>query len=409
LSLHIACCAVPALLATFPAVAQEQSASSDVNFPDGAVSVSIPAAIFNNVVYLPVRVEGSEPLEFALDTGAPDLSMVESANASALGLKGGEALTVRGASRRRLPVRRLEDVSLSIGGIEARDLTVIAMSLKKLESHWGHRMDGILGGNFLHRVVTCIEYDRERVTFVQPEHFNPAARGEPVPIEVEDNTLFVRAMVTAGDGRPAGVGRFLLDTGVRQSFVNSPFVRRHRLIERSQGVVETVTGYGISGIAFGTLGRLGSIALGDSTLEGPIVQLCTGSSGLEASTVFDGIIGADILSRFAVCIDYDGGRLFLQPGPKTFRPFAADASGLTFKTADDEPGLFSIAHVVSGSPAAEAGIRVGDVVVSVNSEPASEHDLQSLKEAMQRSGEACLRLQRDAAAHEVCFRLRTLI
>jgi hypothetical protein len=335
--------------------------------------------------------------------------MVESANAAALGLKGGEALTIRGASRRQLPVRRLEGVILSIGGIEARGLTVITMSLKKLESHWGHRMDGILGGNFLHRVVTCVEYDRGRVTFVRPEHFKPDARGEPVPIEVEDNTLFVRAMVTAGDGRPAGVGRFLLDTGVRQSFVNSPFVRRHRLIERSRGVVETVTGYGISGIAFGTLARLGSITLGGATLDTPIVQLCTGSSGLEASTVFDGIIGADILSRFDVCIDYGGGRLFLNPGPTTFAPFAADASGLTFKTADNDPEVFSIAHVVAGSPAAQAGIRVGDVVVSVNSRPVSEHDLQSLKKAMQGSGEACLNLQRDNAAREICFQLRALI
>ncbi len=396
-------------LAAFAVAAEDPQPSSVVSFPARRTSVEIQATIFNNVVYLPVSVNGSEPLEFALDTGAPDVSAVGLTPASMLGLTEGAAMTVHGASQKQLDVRRLDGVVLSVGGIDVRNLRAVALPLERLEPFWGHPMDGILGGNVLQQVVTCVDYSRGHVTFVRPEAFDPTARGEPVPIEVEDNTLFVSAAVSAGDGRPAGVGRFLIDTGVRQSFVNTPFVRRHQLVEKSDQVVETVVGFGISGLAFGTLGRLGSISLGTSTLERPIVQLCTENSGIAASTQFDGIIGADLLSRFNVCFDYVDSRMFLTPNSETFDPFAADASGLVFRVSGDGTTSFSIAHVVQGSPAAGAGIQVGDTLVAVDSKPAAEFSQESLKTAMQGSGETCLRLKRDGTNRDVCFELRPLI
>ena len=397
------------LLAVFPSAAQSPQPSPVVSFPDGRASVEVPATIFNNVVYLPVAVNGSEPLEFALDTGAPDVSAVGLTNTPKLGLTEGAAMTVHGASQKQLGVRRLDGVVLSVGGIEFRNLRAVALALERLEPFWGHPMDGILGGNVLRQVVTCVDYARGRVTFFRPQDFEPSGRGESVPIEVEDNTLFMSAAVTAGDGRPAGTGRFLIDTGVRQSFLNTPFVRRHRLVEASDRVVETVTGFGISGPAFGTLGRLGSISLGASTLEQPIVQLCTEDSGIAASTSFDGILGADLVSRFSVCFDYGGNRMFLDPGPETFNPFVADASGLVFKASGDRPSSFSIAHVVEDSPADKAEVYIGDVVVAVDGRPASEFSLESLKTAMQGSGETCVRLRRDGTTRDVCFELRPLV
>ena len=380
-----------------------------MSWPDGRASVEVPATVFNNVVYLPVAVNGSDPLEFALDTGAPDLSAVGLTHASELGLTTGPAVTIHGASQSQFGVRRLDGVVLSVAGLEVRDLRVAAIPLEPLEPYWGHPMDGILGGNVLRQLVTCIDYTRGRVTFVRPEEFDPAGRGEPVPMEVEDNTLFVSAAVTAGDGRPAGNGRFLVDTGVRQSFLNTPFVRRHRLIQASDRVVETVTGFGISGLALGTLGRLGSISLGDATLERPIVQLCTEDSGIAGSPTFDGIVGADLLFRFNVCFDYGGGRMFLDPGPAAFEPFAPDSSGLVFRVSKHDTTSFAVAHVVRDSPAAEAGVRVGDTLVAVNATPASGHTLESLKTAMQGSGETCLLLRRDDQSREICFELRPMI
>jgi hypothetical protein len=383
--------------------------AQSVSFPPDQSSVEVGVTVFNNVIYIPVAVNGSEPLQFALDTGAPEVSAVSSAQADRLELTTGEALTVRGSQPRRMQVTELADVGLSVAGISAHGLKVIAMALERLEPYWGHPMDGILGGNFLRHVVTCIDYDTQRVRFVAPSAIDESEWADAIPLEVEDNTLFVSAAVTAADGSPAGVGRFLIDTGVRQSFVNTPFVRRHRLIERGGPVVETVAGFGISGLAVGLLGRLGSISLGSHSLTGPIVQLCTEESGIAASSTFDGILGADILSRFRVCIDYGGERLLLESTPASSRPFRADASGLVFRLSDDGVTPYSVAFVVEGSPAAGAGVQVGDGLVEVDHRPAEEFSLDSLKDVLASPGEACLRLRRDGEEIDVCIPLQPLI
>ncbi len=393
----------------FATVVHGDAPSPSVTFPSNQASVEVQVTVFDNVVYIPVGVNGSEPLPFALDTGAPELSAVALSRADGLGLTIGEDQTVRGSQPRRIQVSDLEDVVLSVDGIDARGLEVIAMPLERLEPFWGHPMDGILGGNFLRHLVTCIDYGGRRVHFLNSSAVDDSEWADAIPLEVENNTLFVRAAVTAGDGRPAGVGRFLIDTGVRQSFVNTPFVRRNRLVERSSSVVETVTGYGISGLSMGLLGRLGSISLGGHTLAGPVVQLCTGESGIEASSAFDGIIGADILSRFRVCFDYAGERLLLESTPQSFRTFPADASGLVVRLSNDGLTPFSVAFVVEGSPAAESGVQVGDGLVEVNQRPAKEFSLESLKSVLAGSGEACLRLRRDGREIDVCFSLRPLI
>jgi len=391
------------------AVVHGAAPPSSVSFPSDRSSVEVGVTVFNNVVYLPVAVNGSEPLWFALDTGAPEVSAVSSARATGLGLETAEALTVRGEEPRRMPVRRLTGVGLSVAGIDALGLEVIAMPLERLEPYWGHPMDGILGGNFLRHVVTCIDYDARKVRFVAPSAVDDSEWADAIPLEVEDNTLYVAATVTAADGRPAGVGRFLIDTGVRQSFVNTPFVRRHRLIERGGRVVETVTGYGISGLAVGLLGRLGSISLGGQTLTRPIVQLCTEDSGIAASSAFDGILGADMLSRFRVCFDYGGHRLLLESTPASSRPFHADASGLVFRRSDDSVTPYSVAWVVEGSPAAEAGVRVGDGLVEVDQRPAEGCSLEGLKAVLAGSGEARLRLRRGDEVIDVHLPLQPLI
>jgi C-terminal processing protease CtpA/Prc len=98
--------------------------------------------------------------------------------------------------------------------------------------------------------------------------------------------------------------------------------------------------------------------------------------------------------------------MYLDPGPGMDDPFASNAAGLVFRASEGDAEAFTVAHVVRNSPAADAAVQIGDVVLAVNSRTAASFTLESLTKAMQGTGECCLRLRREDASREVCFELR---
>jgi len=77
--------------------AASSAAASDVRFTAGRSALTIPFKLFNNHIYLRVSVNGSAPLWFVLDTGAP-ITMIDTKHARTLGLKlmpGGRGYTAR--------------------------------------------------------------------------------------------------------------------------------------------------------------------------------------------------------------------------------------------------------------------------------------------------------------------------
>ncbi len=131
---------------------------------------------------------------------------------------------------------------------------------------------------------------------------------------VRGNVLLTPASLTLPDEKTLEA-RLLLDTGSNLGVsLNSPFVRRHQLVERFPTNRATAS-VGINGVVASPLVALHSIALGASLIKAPSVALSRETAGLNASTSFDGILGADVLRHFRVVVDYPGRRLFLHPNP----------------------------------------------------------------------------------------------
>lgn len=75
-------------------------------------------------------------------------------------------------------------------------------------------------------------------------------------------------------------------------------------------------------------------------------------------------LGMAALKRMDFIVDGQNGVIYLQPKKTPAPPFEHNRIGAEFVPADlEKPGYF-IAHVMSGSPAFEAGIRNGDILVN---------------------------------------------
>lgn len=95
-----------------------------------------------------------------------------------------------------------------------------------------------------------------------------------------------------------------------------------------------------------------------------------------------GLIGYSFLKRFRVAVDYPNRVLWLDPIPdyRDDRPFEYSHVGLQFERRD---GAVVVVGVVEGSPAARAGITLGDEVVALDGASAQGLDLLALTRRME--------------------------
>lgn len=104
--------------------------------------------------------------------------------------------------------------------------------------------------------------------------------------------------------------------------------------------------------------RAGQLKIMDWSLDGPVVGLRGPRDGYRPVAGIDGVVGMDVLSRFAVGIEPSGWRLRLRRNPGGDAPFRHDRAGVQ---AAWRSGRHEVVVVDAGSPAEAAGVRVGDV------------------------------------------------
>jgi predicted aspartyl protease len=367
----------------------------------GQTVAQIPIELSGSQIFLRLRVNGSEPLWFGLDTGASG-TVINTTTAASLGLKpeGSHQTTGAGGNVQSSTVR---GVRLDIGGARLEDLSVMTLALTSIEDAMGHKMDGILGSEFFRRYVVELDYERLLINLYEPAGFEYKGRGESLPLTFALNHPYVRAKV-AMPGREPVEGRFVLDTGSNFPLILlDSFVKEKRLDESLTKTLK-VTGRGVGGEVSMPVGRAGRLLLGGFSLENPVTSFP--QTGWFAREGAAGNIGGAILRRFKVTFDYSRSRLFLEPNERFDAPFEYDMSGLQFVTASPSFKTVKILRVLSDSPAAEAGLRQGDEIVSIGGRPVTDFKLAALRE-MLRQPDTRYTLQIRRGAETVSAELRT--
>ncbi len=123
-----------------------------------------------------------------------------------------------------------------------------------------------------------------------------------------------------------------------------------------------------------------------------------------------GLIGAEFLKRFTVTFDNAGKRLWLAPNRGYEKPAEYDGSGLRLRA--EGPGFhrFVVRRIVPQSPAAEAGIKPGDIIESVDNHPGQELSLTMVREMLRAPHTRCtVDLLRGESHLRLTMQLRPLL
>ncbi|MDE2465746.1 MAG: aspartyl protease family protein [Alphaproteobacteria bacterium] len=345
----------------------------DFSISGGATKTIIPFRLVNNHIYADVHVDGKGPFMFIFDTGG--VNLLTPPTAKTLGLEVTGAMQANGAGKGHMQAGLTTVKSLRIGAATITNQPFIVLPLNAMSDVEGVDETGMIGFETFRRFVTRIDYGRHLIELIKPSAFNPATAGTAIPIRFNGNTIEVEA-------RYDGItGNFTVDTGNRGNLdLNTPFVSKNDLRAKAQKGIETATGWGIGGPTFGFVMHGAPLDIGPIRIARPVVTLSTDKAGAMADPTVAGNIGAGILKRFIVTLDYGHARMYLKPvTTKVADLDTFDESGMWI---NDAPNGFVVVYVTGGGPAQKAGIQKGDVIVAVDGRPASSIRLYDLRETL---------------------------
>lgn len=329
-----------------------------------------PFSLDQEHIFLDGEVNGV-PVTILLDSGA-GATVMDSGLATRLGLETSGSLSARGvAGTEEFSFASVDDYSAVGATVRGQQLAVMPLADVFYPST-GHRIDLILGYDFLSRFVVKIDYGRETISLFDPEGFEPVDfTGEILEATRSMSLLSIEALLE--DSIPVTL---LLDTGAGGCIhLTGSFFDEHPGFLDGRSTFSTVV-QGVGGEETIEGFRIGNITLGGYTVPGGI---CSSFSGAEVFDTFDGIVGSGILSRFVLYLDYSRDRILLEPSSRFEEGLPENLTGMGLEISGD---YLTVGSVVRGSAAELAGLLEGDTLLTVNAVEVGPGDLPGMRALM---------------------------
>jgi len=287
--------------------AQAPDSTGQAGLARDSKASSFPFDWREGMIFLPVRINGSNPLAFVLDSGS-SRTLIDRALATRLGLQASGTDSLQGAGSGRIAIENVHGVSIGLPGVESSGYDLSTADLQPLQATLGVKVDGILGYEFFSRFVVTVDYNARSLTLTPPGAFRETAAAQVLPIELKDKWAYVKAdLVLPG---PVTVqDSFMIDSGSSDAV-------DHPIVMKLQSRVPSQSGVGLGTPVEGATARATSFRLGRYTLNAPVVSCCG------ATDATSRMIGNEVLRRFTVTFDYPGSRIFITPNADFQEKFA---------------------------------------------------------------------------------------
>lgn len=274
----------------------------------------------------------------------------------------------------------------------ARGGSVICRDLSDFTSG-GRRIIAVVGISALQFYVTQFDFDARVVRFYETDDDAHSSWGTPLSLKWLRGVEAVRASLADREAD------FVVDTGAVGAELDAPTESFEELLKAVGRPTVTERWLCLEGTADSRCMRLPEFKLPSMKYRGLLLKETKSSTGA---------LGCGFLARHLVTLDVLHDRLYLKPGRQFARQAELGMSGLHILSSDSRVVADS---VDPGTPAYEAGMRDGDVLLTVNGAAAHERDIDELRRLLKsESGrEITVTYLRADKATTVKFRLRRRI
>jgi len=388
-------------------------------FPDNIKRETVSFQFINNLIILPVEVNGVK-LSFILDTGVnrpilfnlSDNDSLDIKNVKEVFIRGlgeGDAIKAYHSKGNRFKINRIYN--------NDQDLHVVLDENINLSPSLGVPVHGIIGFDFIKDFVLDINYVSKKIRFYRSYEYKrkKCKKCEEFDLELFNNKPYIKSKVAIEEGENTEV-KLLIDSGSSDALWL--FEDEAKGIEVPENNFKDFLGRGLSGNINGERSRVNNFSIGGFSLEDAKVSFPDSISirYINRENNRNGTLGAEILKRFHVILDYSGRKITLRKNSNFRAPFKYNMSGIelqhdgiryvkelasnikkSFSQAEASPGTsislvdrfklvlrpaLTITEIREGSPADLAGLQKGDILLAVNNKDTYKYSLQEVNELL---------------------------
>jgi Aspartyl protease/PDZ domain len=378
-------------------------------FSSGGAALNIPVELIaNGLVFVRAKVNGN-PGWLILDNGTQGL-VLDRDYARRIALHSRGVALTRGGGSNKIVAGVVEDVRISLPGLELTHRNLIAIELKPLEPSIGHEVDGIIGSRLFDDFVVTVDYEHRLVSVYSPRNYRPSQKATAFPVDVDEHGFqFIDATIALPGVEPV-TDTFLIDGGANTyADLYKPFSDAHHIPPPTMKLLDE-PGTSTAGTTLSRDGRADSIDVGPYSIKNVPITFAEDTEGLMASKHYAGLIGAEFLERFTIAFDNPSKRVWLTPNRNYAEPAEYDESGLRIRAAGPGFHKFVVGRVLAGSPAADAGIEPGDIIESIDNSSADKIALTEIRSMLCRSkARYSIGILRGSRHVRIALRLRPLL
>lgn len=416
-----------------------------------ATSNKIEFQLINNLIVIPVIVNDVE-LSFIFDSGVtkPILFNI---------LDGFDVLN--GDTKETIYLKGLGDGEvveavksknniLKIGEAVKFNQTIFAVYNTGLDysPKLGIPIHGIIGYDLFKDFVVEINYSKKYIKLTKHGSYNEklCKKCEKHPLQFYNNKPYLNVQVTiAHKNIPINV---LIDTGASDALWL--FEDESKDIVSTNKYFEDFLGYGLNGSLYGKRSKVASLSIGSFELNESLVAFPEGSSIETLRRIKDrnGTIGAEILRRFNLTFDYKNSLVIFKKNATFNKDFSYNKSGIDLEhhgfrvvkdyyyTLDngrlhfntdvteyltnrptsenyrlDVKPAFQVVKLRDNSPAKNAGVELGDIILEINGKDVKDFTLQEVIDIFSEKDGKKIKLlvERQNKIFEYAFKLKDML
>ncbi len=430
------------IFVVFLLVFSSYSKAQGFQFLNGKDSQTMSFQLINNLIILPIEVNGSK-LTFILDSGVAAPVIFNLTSSDSLELTHHEKIKIRGLGVGD-PIEALHSKNnrFKIGSIYAvgSELFIIHKEQFDLSAKLGIPVHGMIGYDLLKNFVITINYVTKRITFTKPEtyKYRKCAKCETFDLEFYKNKPYIMGEIIIGSNTQKIPVKLLIDSGGTDAL----WLFEDDVIKVPENSFEDFIGEGVSGSIYGRRSKLKLFALKSFVFESPNVAFLDSLSTHHAKKFKsrNGSLGSGILKRFKVIFDYPNSKITLKKNSYFAENFGYNMSGIElmysgkelvrergkalFMVSQDNDTqatntvlfdysykynfkpIFMIAEIRKNSPAELSGLKVGDVLITINGHLAYNYNLQEINEKFYKKEKKIMRLIINRNGEELYFEFK---